>query len=324
MSNIFRNSSVLVINDTNSSRKMMLSVLRILGIGSIGEAPIPADAFLKFKEKHYDVVIASLTNGTEDAISFAKQARADNSLVPILALTGPKTLHLVDQARETGVTDLLQCPFTVDDVSTRLKYVLSMEQKALQDAARPQEKPIINAADAEPWPDEDDAFSLTDMLLEHYLKHHEIVFAKLKFAQNATKRSIEELRSVHEKIKQHDNTNIHKFSDFDTMWEEIIKMFIDGGLSEGEIAKIESLITTIPEDIKKHYDGLSQQDKSFLSLVEGLNADAYKKAKSRVTAFQAQPNPLNGKTAEDYKILTQIERDEENANAFIFEPVRKK
>ena len=328
MAQTLQNSSILVVNELDSSRKMLISVLRLMGINVVDEAFTAIDAFRKFQEKNHDIIIAGLINGAEDAIGLAKKVRVDatspNTLAPIIATTGPKTLHLVDAAREVGITDLLQSPFTVDDVSARIRFALSMQHEELEQAALPQAAPALEDLRddaAEEWPEEEEAVSLTDMLLDHYLKHHEIVLAKLKFAQDATKKSLDEVRSTHEKVRERDNTNIHEFSDFEKMWEEVIKMFLDGGLSENDIFEIEKLVTTVPEDIKKHYDDLSQQDKSFMTLVEGLNADAYKKAKARVVSLQAQPNPLNGKTADDYKAVKAEESGGETEEDFLFKPM---
>ncbi|HOO82008.1 MAG TPA: response regulator [Alphaproteobacteria bacterium] len=328
--NRLRNANILVVNEIGSTRKMLTNILRILGAGSIDEASDKADAFRKFNEKDYTLVISALIDGSQDAIGLAKDIRNNpasrNRIVPIIATTGPNTLHLVDAAREVGITDLLQTPFTVDDMSRHLNYNLSLQQEQLEAAALPQEKPQIDTTKSNDpeggWPEEEEATSLTKMLLEHYMRHHEIVFMKLKFAQDATQKSIHQLRSTHEKVRHRDNTNIHEFNDFEKMWEEIIQIFLNGGLAEEELFKIEKLVTTIPEDIKKHYNTLSAQDKSFLSLVESLNADAYKKAKNRVTALQKQPNPLHGKTPEEY--TTPKETEEENPDAFIFMPKRRK
>ena len=322
-----QNSSVLVVNEMDDLRKMLISVLRLMGVEAADEAFTAIDAFRKFQDKNHDIIIAGLINGVEDAVGLAKRIRTDgsspNPLAPIIATTGPKTFHLVDAAREVGITDLLQSPFTVDDVSARIRFALNMEQEALKQAATAQEKPTLpepKEESGEQWPEEEEAVSLTDMLLDHYLKHHEIVLAKLKFAQDATKKSLDEVRTTHEKVRERDNTNIHEFADFEKMWEEVIKMFLEGGLSENDIFEIEKLVTTVPEDIKKHYDDLSQQDKSFMTLVEGLNADAYKKAKSRVVKLQEQPNPLNGKTANDYKV-EKTKDDSDIEEDFLFKPM---
>ena len=82
-----------------------------------------------------------------------------------------------------------------------------------------------------------------------------------------------------------------------------------------ELIKIEKVISTVPDEIKKHYDTLSQQDKSFLAMMNSLNTSAYRKAKSRARDLQANPNPLNGRPAADYAVHVK-EQKEEDANSW--------
>lgn len=325
MASQFKDSSILVVNPLDSSRKMLQGVLKVLGVGAIDEAFEASDAFRKFKEKKYDIIFSALMSGVDDAIKLADMIRNDgaspNNIVPIVAIGGNQTLHLMDAAREKGMTDFLQAPFTVDDVANRLRFILSMQQEQLENASQPQAAPQIEhkPEQAKDWPDEEEAISLTEMLLEHYMRHHEIVLTKLKFTQEATRKSIDEIRATHEKMRGLDNTNIHQFSDFEKMWEEIISMFVQGGLPEDALFEIEKLVSSVPSDIKKHYDELSQQDKSFLALVESLNSHAYKKAKEKVVSLQEQPNPLHGRTDKDYKAETSEELLPEG-DAMMFAP----
>ncbi len=181
---------------------------------------------------------------------------------------------------------------------------------AMQAAAKSAQQGTVKQPPKEmDWVTEGESQDLTKMLLENFLRHHEIVFSKLKFAQEATKQSLEHIRKTYEDVKGRDATNILEFKNFDKMWEEIIAMFIQGGLSEDEIFKIEDIITTIPPDIKQHYTDLTAQDKTFLTLVESLNVSAYKKAKQKVAELQAQPNIMTGLTKSDYQqaIVKDIE-----------------
>lgn len=330
MASQFKSTKILVVNPVDSSRKMLCSVLKVLGVGTIDEAYEATDAYRKFKDKQPDIIFSALTTGVDDAIKLADLIRNDgaspNTIVPIVAIGGAKTLHLMDAAREKGMTDFLQAPFTVDDVSARLHFILSMQHEQLENAAQPQSPPPVSYQSEEQqsvWPPEEEAFSLTEMLLDHYMHHHEIVLTKLKFTQEATRKSIAEIRATHEKMKGLDNTNIHAFKDFDKMWEEIISAFVQGGLGEEDLFKIEKIVTTIPHDIKQHYDELSQQDKSFLALVESLNTHAYKKAKEKAVQLQEQPNPLHGRTPQDYTNETDQDLLPEG-DALIFSPVKRK
>lgn len=161
------------------------------------------------------------------------------------------------------------------------------------------------------WVSDGESQDLTKMLLENYLKHHEIVFSKLKFAQEATKHSLDHIRQTYESAQSSgDSGNVLEFKNFDKMWEEIIHMFVQGGLTEDEIFKIENIITTIPPDIKEHYNELTAKDKDFVKLVESMNVAAYKKAKSKVAELQAQPNIMSGMSKADYQqaIITETEK----------------
>ncbi|MBL4805222.1 MAG: response regulator [Alphaproteobacteria bacterium] len=296
---------ILLVNPIDSSRKMLESVLRLSGYKQISTAYESFDAFRKFKEEEIDVVIAALTDGASDVIDLTRKIRQDaaspNPVVPVVAVCGPQGMHLLDRAREVGITEMIKAPYRVEDVATRLNFVAGLQQQMLENYAQPQEAPQIEDKVDEPhWPDEDESHKLTDVLLEHYLKHHEIVLSKLQFAQTATKNCIEEVRQVHQRMKELDKGSLEGFKDFDTMWQEIIGLFIEGGVSQEELFEIEKIITTIPKDIKKHYDELTQEDKEFMSLVQSLNTSAYHKARARVAELQAQPSPYNGKTSTDF------------------------
>lgn len=328
MSQQFKDTKILVVNDHETSRSLQMNLLKVLGFKTIDSAYEMTDGFRTFKAGNHDIILASLDNGKNDAIGLAKLVRHDaaspNKIVPIIAVAGKQALHLMDAAREVGITDLLQAPYAVDDVAQKLSYALTLQEPALEQAAAPQEAPVLPAQEQqqEQWPETEEAFSLTHMLLDHYLNHHKIVLAKLKFAQNATKHCIDEVNQTHKKVKTLDNTNIHTFKDFDKMWEDILDAFIQGGIGEDELFKIEKLITSMPRDIKEHYNDLSAQDKTFLTLVGDLNTNAYRKAKEKVTKLQAQPNALNGKTPADYAAATKAEGPK--IEATIFEPRHKK
>ncbi len=167
------------------------------------------------------------------------------------------------------------------------------------------------------FPDPEESQELMQVIMDHYVKHHEIVFKKLHFAQDATQKSIEEIRAVHKEIEKSDNTNLIEFKGFDKMWCEIIELFAEEGLSQDDLFKIENIITTIPKDIKNHYDNLCQQDKSFLVLVESLNTAAYEKAQKIVFGVQDKPNPLSGLKREDY-IAGTLDQAKKSSDAIGF------
>lgn len=330
---------ILLVNPVDSSRKMLEGVLRLSGYKHIHSAYESFDAFRKFKEEDIDVVVSALSDGVSDAIDLTRKIRTDasspNPAVAVVAVCGPQAMHLMDKAREVGITELIQAPYRVEDVASRLNFVSGLQVQMLESAAQPQEAPQIEDHSAqEEWPNEEESHKLTNVLLEHYLKHHEIVLSKLQFAQTATKTCIDEVRQVQERMKSINKESIEGFQDFDKMWQEIISMFIQGGISQEELFKIEQLITTIPSDIKTHYEALTEEDKDFIALVESLNTNAYLKARERVGDLQSHPNPYNGKTSDDFMekqepiVPWYIEEEEEEGHklakgeAIIYKPQR--
>ena len=112
------------------------------------------------------------------------------------------------------------------------------------------------------------------------------------------------------------------------MWEHMITMFLQGGLSEQALFDIEKIITQIPSDIKQHYDDLTNSDKEFLSRMEKLNKSGYNDAKKRVLHLQEEVNPLTGKTSSDYSdAVTGKDMEGEDSGtvkAIVYDPVKQK
>jgi len=318
MASIFQNKSVLVALDNPPTAKMLSGILKILQFGTVDTAEDGGQAFRSFQTKNHDIVITELEMSPMDGRYLVTKIRDENSgspntSVPVLLNAGQSVSLDIESLRADGFTDLLLSPFSFDDVKTRLSYILqNYEQHSTPPAPQPAvEQGPPNAASASAEEDSE----LVKSLLGHYLDHHETVLKKLRFAQDATAQSISDIRT---ELEGHDNASIASFSKFEKMWEEIIDMFVKGGVSEDDIFKIESLVTNVPEDIKKHYDQLTQQDKSFLKMVESLNHDAYRKARDVALEVQATPNLLTGMTPDAYKAKSA--EDEDSDMGFIFRP----
>jgi len=324
MASIFENKSVLVALDNPPTSKMLSGILKILQFSVVDTAQDGGEAFRCFSEKNHDIVITELMMSPMDGRYLVTKIRDANSgspnvHVPVLLNAAQSVAMDVESLRADGFTDLLLSPFSFDDVKTRLSYVLkNYKEHSTPQAPEPpipQDAPNPASGSAE----EDDA--LVKSLLGHYMTHHETVLQKLRFAQDATNKSIEEIRGVRDELEGHDNASIASFSKFEAMWGEIIDMFMKGGVSEDDIFKIENLVTNIPDDIKKHYNQLTQQDKSFLTMVEALNHDAYRKARDVALEVQAKPNLMTGMTPDAYKAKS-AEPDDADIG-FIFRPSKK-
>ncbi len=321
MKNIFSDKSVLLIHPDDKSGLMLQSVLKIIGFENVDLATGAVSAYEFVQNQNVDVVIGKMNGGQDDVVTFYTLFENDSYSIeqpPILAISDHVSASSMALLRGTNITDMIQQPYSLDDISSKLRYVLSLSKTDIQNRHETYQKQKGNLSAQKDWPEASEAKALTDTLLDHYFKHHEIVFKKLKIAQDATHHCIEEVRETYKKVREKDNTNILGFKDFDKMWEDVLNLFVKGGLAEEDLFEIEKLVSVVPKDIRARYDIISQQDKSFLALVDSLNATAYKKAKERVVALQAQPNPYTGRTSADYKNLDQEKG--KRSDTFKFKP----
>ena len=324
MSGIFHDKSVLLVSSQPAMAKLLGGILKILQFKNIEIVDTGDVAFKHFQDNAYDLIITEIFSPPSASYSFVSNIRQDSNGatqndVPVILIAGQSLNLDIDAIRKNGFTDLLLSPFSFDDVKTRLDYLLeTLKTHETPDASQ---APVNAYSPNASSPNAEEDNELVKTLLTHYMQHHESVLKKLHFAQDATAKSIAEIREVSEELQALDNASITQFSKFEAMWTEIIDMFVKGGVSEDDIFKIENIVSTMPEHIKEHYNQLTQQDKSFLKLVESMNHDAYRKARTIAIEVQAQPNPLTGMVPDQYREKGQDEDDDEMA--FIFRPTKK-
>jgi len=321
MASIFKDKSILVALDNPPTVKTLIGILKILQFGTVDSAEDGGQAFRAFQEKNHDIVITELVMNPMDGRYLVSKIRDANSgspnvNVPVLLNVGQSVALNVEELRADGFTDLLLSPFSFDDVKTRLSYVLkNYEAHSTPPAPKPaipQEAP--HAASQSPEQDQ----ATMQSLLSHYIAHHEAVLQKLKFAQDATAKSIADMREDGPSAAAGDQAAIDNFAKFEGMWGDIIDMFGKGGVSEGDIFKIEKLVTNVPQDIKKHYDDLTEQDQTFQDANDTIDHDQYRKARDIAKAVQAKPNLMTGMTPENYK-AESAEPDDVDIG-FVFRP----
>lgn len=161
-------------------------------------------------------------------------------------------------------------------------------------------------------------------VLEHHVKHHQIVFRKLGHAQKATTQSIEEMQEIISRLRNESQSReLTEIKKFDKLWQDVIELFENAGLSEEELFKIEDILLTIPKMIKKYYETLVVQDEILNKLSRELKDLDYDKSIKIVREVQDRPNPMTGlepgiydletaKTNIEAKIFTSVGRTHRN------------
>ena len=167
-----------------------------------------------------------------------------------------------------------------------------------------------------PMPEEAD--ELLDTVLEHYVKHHEVVLRKLEHAQSATAQGIQEIKTIGNTPKEQKAENSAvELERYDELWDSIIEMFRSSGISEEELSQIEQVLTMTPKIIRKYYELLTQQDKILQELIVEMNSEKYTQALNVVNKVQSQPNPMTMLPPEEYDLDSIPQTEKVQAYKFV-------
>ena len=322
MSKNFKDMKALVVNSLLSNRKMHASIFKLIGFKEVTLAMEASDGYRKFKEESHDIVFADLDKGVSDGLALTQKIRTSydspNKDVPVICILGQQAIHLVDQARETGITELIEVPYSVDDIRNRVLYVFDETRQAEADEqiAKPDMEKIH--AERSERPSDDEAQKLTNTLLDYYSKNHEILLAKVQFARDATSKSFEDKQNTSD-VQDKQAKNL------DMIWMNVMQKLASAGISEEDMVKIERIIESVPQDIRVYYDTLMQKDKVYLDREKELDVDAYKAAKQVATEIQSEPNIMTGLSAQDYKTedIQEEEIKETSVEAVMYD-IKKK
>lgn len=146
----------------------------------------------------------------------------------------------------------------------------------------------------------DKAQEYSILTLEYFLKHKDVVLRKLKHAQTATKKSLEEVEKTGDC-----NNHTKIIEQYDNAWDEIIIGFKRDGVTENDLSLIETLLSALPRIIKKIYDFLIEQDQKLQALMRELSLPKYQYALSLAEKIQSAPDIMSGIPAKEYDLCVQ-------------------
>ena len=157
--------------------------------------------------------------------------------------------------------------------------------------------------------------SVMACVLEHYLKHYDIVLKKLSHARDATKQSIKELDEI--SLNNEDSSDSDEdrviVEAYDGMWDTVITQFRDAGATEEDLLKIEAVLEKIPRLIKKYYDTLVEQDALLQEIIKEIQAPKYAEAMKITKKIQGGTDMLSGLEPDEFELPDSVK-------AFIIAP----
>ncbi|MGC4002348.1 MAG: response regulator [Pirellulales bacterium] len=112
---------VLVADDSNTMRKIILRSLQAVGIAGATEAADGVEAVNLFKPGEFDLVLTDWNMPNKTGLEVTREIRALDADVKIMMITTEAEKSRVLEAIQAGVTDYLVKPFTAETLREKLE-----------------------------------------------------------------------------------------------------------------------------------------------------------------------------------------------------------
>ena len=124
----FKSLRILIVDDNQDMRQLLRRMLASLGIKDILEATDGRAGLAILRQTGRDVVLSDLDMKPMNGMDFTLQVRTSdhvsNSVIPIIMVTGHTELHVVERARDAGITEFIAKPVTMKALQGRLTEIV--------------------------------------------------------------------------------------------------------------------------------------------------------------------------------------------------------
>jgi CheY-like chemotaxis protein len=122
------NVRVLLVDDNQHMRSIVVAVLAGVGIKFVRETRDGVEALAALRDWSPDIAIVDFQMSPTDGVEFTRLVRNDpeskNPYLPIIMMTGHSERSRVLEARDAGVTEFVAKPLTAKHVLDRMKAVI--------------------------------------------------------------------------------------------------------------------------------------------------------------------------------------------------------
>jgi two-component system chemotaxis response regulator CheY len=123
---------VLVVDDHESMRSILATLLRAYGFDEIHQSENGRDAIEALKTFRPDIIVTDFAMPYLDGIAFARQVRESDDdslrLVPILMVSGHAHTTQILAARDAGVNEFLRKPVTGRNLAARIRRIIDEDR----------------------------------------------------------------------------------------------------------------------------------------------------------------------------------------------------
>lgn len=123
---------ILVVDDFETMRKIVRSLLTEIGLTNVAEADDGLTALPMLKKEKFDFLITDWNMPGMEGIDLLKEIRSDESLkhMPVLLVTAESKREQILEAAQAGVNGYVVKPFTSATLQEKLESILDALNKA--------------------------------------------------------------------------------------------------------------------------------------------------------------------------------------------------
>ncbi len=107
-------------------RKIQIKCLEKLGVTDVAEGADGAEGLRAFESSTFDLVMTDWNMPNMDGLTLLREIRKRNTLIPIFMITTEAERNRVVEAIQSGVSDYLVKPFTVETLKQKLEPWLTL------------------------------------------------------------------------------------------------------------------------------------------------------------------------------------------------------
>lgn len=122
-------ATVLIVDDSRTSRKILRAALEKGGFSIIGEAANGEEGYLKYKELHPDIVTMDITMPTMDGIESLSLIKREDKNAKVVMITAAGQKEKMVEALKRGAEEFIMKPFDEPEVLETLNRVADDENE---------------------------------------------------------------------------------------------------------------------------------------------------------------------------------------------------
>ena len=121
-----KNMPILVVDDFNTMRRIVRSLLKQLGFSNVDEAVDGNDALEKIAAKHYGLVLSDWNMEPKSGIELLREVRQNTKYkeLPFILITAESKVENIVEAKKAGVNQYIVKPFNAKTLKEKMATVI--------------------------------------------------------------------------------------------------------------------------------------------------------------------------------------------------------